>query len=94
MAKRQGNIGPDRHSELPKPDLLLLSYTGCFTFLKWFELLREEYDCPVVLLHTPYQGDGTQITDTMRNYMVKQIQDRGDPGAGEDHRQASTTRTA
>jgi hypothetical protein len=31
---------------LPKPDLLLLSYTGCFTFLKWFELLREEYKCP------------------------------------------------
>ncbi|MCA9607514.1 MAG: 2-hydroxyacyl-CoA dehydratase, partial [Myxococcales bacterium] len=45
--KRNGNIGPTGQ-RLPDPDLLLLSYTGCFTFMKWFELLREEYDCPVV----------------------------------------------
>ncbi len=70
--KRQGNIGPTGQ-RLPDPDLLLLSYTGCFTFMKWFELLREEYDCPVVLLHTPYQGDG-EITDNMRKYMVEQIE--------------------
>jgi len=69
--KRQGNIGPTG-TRLPKPDLLLLSYTGCFTFLKWFELLRQEYDCPVVLLHTPYQGEG-KITDSMRQYMVRQL---------------------
>ena len=70
--KRAGNIGPTGQP-LPKPDLLLLSYTGCFTFLKWFELLREEYDCPVVLLHTPYQADG-EVTDSMRDYMVRQIE--------------------
>lgn len=69
--KRSGNIGPTG-KPLPKPDLLLLSYTGCFTFLKWFELLREEYDCPVVLLHTPYQADG-EITPSMREYMVRQL---------------------
>jgi benzoyl-CoA reductase subunit B len=69
--KRKGNIGPTGQP-LPKPDLLLLSYTGCFTFLKWFELLREEYDCPVVLLHTPYQADG-KITGTMRDYMIDQL---------------------
>jgi len=69
--KRKGNIGPTGQP-LPEPDLLLLSYTGCFTFLKWFELLREEYDCPVVLLHTPYQADG-KITPSMREYMVEQM---------------------
>ena len=37
-----GNIGPTG-TRLPPPDLLLLSYTGCYTFMKWFELLREEY---------------------------------------------------
>ena len=37
MAK--GNIGPNGAS-CPDPDVLLLSYTGCFTFMKWFELLR------------------------------------------------------
>ena len=36
---KSGNVGPTG-VKLPTPDLLLLSYTGCFTFLKWFELLR------------------------------------------------------
>ena len=57
---------------LPAPDLLLLSYTGCFTFMKWFELVRQQYDCETVMLHVPYQGDGT-ITSNMRDYVVKQL---------------------
>ncbi len=69
--KRSGNIGPTGE-RIPDPDLLLLSYTGCFTFLKWFELLREEYRCPVVMLHVPYQGEGG-ITDSMRKYVVDQL---------------------
>ncbi len=68
-----GNIGPTG-TRLPKPDLLLLSYTGCYTFMKWFELLRELYDCPCVFLHVPYQGDGT-IEPEHRQYMVKQIKE-------------------
>ncbi|MCK6479073.1 MAG: benzoyl-CoA reductase subunit B [Planctomycetaceae bacterium] len=72
--KRSGNVGPTGE-RLPDPDLLLLSYTGCFTFLKWFELLREEYDCPVVMLHVPYQGDGV-ITDAMRKYVVDQLREK------------------
>jgi benzoyl-CoA reductase subunit B len=66
-----GNIGPTG-TKLPKPDLLLLSYTGCYTFMKWFELLREEYGCPTVFLHVPYQGDGRQ-TPEQRAYTVSQI---------------------
>ena len=68
-----GNISPTG-THLPNPDLLLLSYTGCFTFLKWFELLREHYKCPVAMLHVPYQGDGV-ITDEMRDYVVRQLKD-------------------
>ena len=68
---KSGNVGPTGE-RLPKPDLLLLSYTGCFTFLKWFELLAQEYDCPCVMLHVPYQGDGV-ITDSMRRYVVDQL---------------------
>jgi len=72
---KAGNIGPTG-KPLPKPDLLLLSYTGCFTFLKWFELLRKEYEgCPVVMLHVPYQGDGA-ITAEMRTYVANQIRDK------------------
>ena len=69
---KNGNIGPTG-TKLPEPDLLLLSYTGCFTFMKWFELLREEYKCPVVMLHVPYQPDGV-ITDEMRKYVVDQLE--------------------
>ena len=72
MVKR-GNIGPTGQ-HLPDPDLLLLSYTGCFTFMKWFELLRHEYKCETAMLHVPYQGDG-RITDNMRSYVVKQLKE-------------------
>ncbi|HQY63009.1 MAG: benzoyl-CoA reductase subunit B [Myxococcales bacterium] len=67
-----GNIGPTG-TKLPEPDLLLLSYTGCFTFMKWFEILKQEYDCPVVMLHVPYQADG-EVTKEMRDYVVAQIE--------------------
>ncbi|MFQ5660383.1 MAG: benzoyl-CoA reductase subunit B [Gammaproteobacteria bacterium] len=70
---RKGNIGPTGQP-LPEPDILLLSYTGCFTFMKWFELLRHEYKCETAMLHVPYQGDG-EITDNMRNYVVKQLRE-------------------
>ncbi len=69
---KSGNIGPTG-TRLPPPDLLLLSYTGCFTFMKWFELLKQEYNCPVVMLHVPYQADGI-ITDEMRGYIVDQLE--------------------
>jgi benzoyl-CoA reductase subunit B len=68
---KNGNIGPTG-TKLPEPDLLLLSYTGCFTFMKWFELLKQEYKCPIVMLHVPYQPDGV-ITDDMRSYVVEQL---------------------
>jgi len=67
-----GNIGPTGE-RIPDPDLLLLSYTGCFTFLKWFENLEKLYPgVPVALLHTPYQENG-EITAEMTDYMVKQL---------------------
>ncbi len=76
MAK--GNIGPNG-KKLPNPDVLLLSYTGCFTFMKWFELLREQFKCETIMFHTPYMGDG-KITPNMVEYMVKQLKDEVIPG--------------
>jgi benzoyl-CoA reductase subunit B len=69
----RGNIAPNG-KPLPAPDMLLLSYTGCFTFMKWFELLREEYKCPTVMLHVPYEGEG-HSTKNMRDYIVKQLKE-------------------
>ena len=71
MAK--GNLAPNG-KKFPNPDVLLLSYTGCFTFMKWFELLREQYNCETIMLHTPYMADG-KITPNMLEYMVKQLKE-------------------
>ncbi len=69
-----GNIGPTGE-KLPPPDLLLLSYTGCFTFLKWFENLEKMYPgVPVAMLHTPYQEDG-KIAPEQLSYMVRQLRE-------------------
>jgi benzoyl-CoA reductase subunit B len=67
----KGNVGPTGE-RIPPPDLLLLSYTGCFTFLKWFELLREEHGCEIVMLHVPYCADG-KPSDAMRRYVADQL---------------------
>jgi benzoyl-CoA reductase subunit B len=72
MAK--GQIGPTG-KPLPTPDVLLLSYTGCFTFMKWFELVRDQYDCETAMLHVPYQADG-EITDSMRDFVVMQLKEQ------------------
>ncbi len=73
-AMGKGNIAPNG-KPFPDPDLLMLSYTGCFTFLKWFELLREQYpNSETVMLHIPYEGDGV-VTQNMRDYVVKQLKE-------------------
>jgi benzoyl-CoA reductase subunit B len=70
----RGDDGPTGQ-RIPPPDLLLLSYTGCFTFMKWFELLRDHYGCETAMLHVPYQGDGV-VTDEMRDYVVGQLKEK------------------
>lgn len=72
MAK--GQVGPN-DMPLPTPDILVLSYTGCFTFMKWFELVRDQYDCETVMLHVPYMSDG-KITDNMRRFVVTQLKEQ------------------
>jgi benzoyl-CoA reductase subunit B len=68
-----GNVGPTGET-LPRPDLLLLSYTGCFTFLKWFELLKEEYGCELSMLHIPYVQGGVPTREQVQ-YVVRQLQE-------------------
>lgn len=70
----QGNIGPTGQA-LPEPDILLLSYTGCFVFMKWFENLKQLYPkAEVAMLHIPYQEAG-KVDPYAREYVVKQLKD-------------------
>jgi benzoyl-CoA reductase subunit B len=97
---KSGNIGPTGE-RMPPPDMLLLSYTGCFTFMKWFELLKQEYKCPAVMLHVPYQAEG-KITSAMRDYVAAQIRKKVIPALeklsgkkyDEDRLKALLTRSA
>jgi len=66
-------VGPTG-KRIPPPDLLLLSYTGCFTFMKWFELLKQQFPkSEVAMLHIPYQADGV-VTPEMRGYVIDQLE--------------------
>ncbi len=70
----KGNIGPTG-TKIPEPEVLLLSYTGCFTFMKWLETLKREYpNAEVVMIHTPYQ-ENAEITPEMTQYMVNQLKE-------------------
>jgi benzoyl-CoA reductase subunit B len=42
--------------------------------MKWFEILKQEYKCPIVMLQVPYQSEG-EITEEMRQYVAEQIRD-------------------
>lgn len=68
----QGNIGPTGQ-QLPDPDLLLLSYTGCFVFMKWFENLKHLYPkAEIAMLHIPYQESG-KIEPNAVQYIKNQL---------------------
>ena len=68
----QGNIGPTGQ-QLPPPDLLLLSYTGCFVFMKWFENLKHFYPgAEIAMLHIPYLEAG-RIEPNAVQYIKDQL---------------------
>lgn len=60
---------------LPKPDLLLCSFTGCTTFIKWFEALAELHGVPLVMLDVPYIREGESIGPADRAYVVRQLEE-------------------
>jgi len=52
--------------------------------MKWFELLRERYNCPSTMLHVPYQGGG-RITPEMK-LRGRTTRTRRHPGLAEARR--------
>ncbi len=65
------NIGP-YGAKIPEPDFLFLVYANCFTFLKWFEILKKIYKCPVITIHLPFVNDERPTKDAI-DYCVKQF---------------------
>jgi len=67
-----GNRGP--FGTLPKPDLLVCNYSGCNTYIKWFEALAELYGARLFLLDVPYRRTGETQRPEDLDYVVAQLE--------------------
>ncbi len=67
-----GNRGPFGH--LPKPDLLVCNYSGCNTYIKWFEALAEHYGARLFLLDVPYRRTGDLQRPQDLDYVRAQLE--------------------
>ncbi len=68
-----GNRGP--FGTLPKPDLLVCNYSGCNTYIKWFEALAELYGARLFLLDVPYRRTGEAQRQEDLDYVVAQLEE-------------------
>lgn len=50
--------GATPFANIPKPDLLVCNFSGCYVYIKWWEALAEFYDCPLFVFDVPYLRDG------------------------------------
>ncbi len=69
LSDRQSPFG-----RLPKPDLLVCNYSGCNTFIKWFEALAEFYGCEMFMLDIPYVREAAPSKED-REYVVRQLEE-------------------
>jgi len=70
-----GNKSP--MGNLPPPSLLVCNYSGCRTYVKWFEALAEYYRAPLFVLDVPYRredaiepGDIEYVVGQMRELIA------------------------
>jgi benzoyl-CoA reductase subunit B len=68
----QNNQSP--MGRLPRPDLWVCNFSGCNTYIKWFEALAEFYDAPLVMLDVPYVRD-SHIAKEDVDYTMTQLND-------------------
>ena len=68
------NMGPQGY-KIPEPDFLFLVHNSCFTFMKWWEILRRKYKCPIVEVHLPFSGNEGKISKESIKYGVKQFKE-------------------
>ena len=66
------NVSP--FGKLPRPDLLLCSFSGCNTYIKWFEALSRIYDCPLFMLDIPFLRTGRAEPNDIE-YILAQFRD-------------------
>jgi benzoyl-CoA reductase subunit B len=67
-----GNRGP--FGTLPPPDLLVCTYSGCNTYIKWFEALADHYGARLFLLDVPYRRTGETERPEDIAYVAAQLE--------------------
>ncbi|MDE1819765.1 MAG: 2-hydroxyacyl-CoA dehydratase [Euryarchaeota archaeon] len=59
---------------IPKPDLLVCSFSGCYVYIKWWEALAETLNAPLFNFDVPYQRTEKPLKEDIE-YMVAQLWD-------------------
>jgi hypothetical protein len=87
-----GEIGPDRRPAAAARRAAAVVH-GCFTFMKWFELIRHKYGIETLMLHVPYQEPGPHRPEHAQ-LRGQAAEGNHHPGAGADLRRQVRHRPA
>jgi len=64
--------GRTSFGQIPRPDLLVCSFSGCFVYVKWWEALAESYGAPLFMFDVPYMREPTVRKEDI-DYLVSQL---------------------
>lgn len=66
--------GQTSFGKIPKPDLLVLSFSGCYVYVKWWEALAEIHKAPIETFDVPYMRSEEPWKEDIE-YMVAQLRE-------------------
>ncbi len=64
--------GSTPFGKVPRPDLLVCSFSGCYIYVKWWEALAESYGAPMTTFDVPYMRSDRPWREDV-DYMVSQL---------------------
>ena len=64
--------GKTSFGQIPRPDLLVCSFSGCYVYVKWREALAESYGAPLFMFDVPYMREATPRKEDI-DYLVSQL---------------------
>jgi benzoyl-CoA reductase subunit B len=64
--------GKTSFGQIPRPDLLVCSFSGCYVYVKWWEALSESYGAPLFMFDVPYMREETPRKEDIA-YLVSQL---------------------
>ena len=68
----QDKGGLTSFGRIPRPDLLVCSFSGCYVYVKWWEALAESYGAPLSMFDVPYMREERPRKEDI-DYLVSQL---------------------